>query len=63
MKSVVDRVAHRFPVAVDVVDISTDSDLEASYGVDIPVLLIDGKKAAKYRISEDQLLKMLRARS
>ena len=32
------------------------------YGLEIPVLLIDGKKAAKYRVSEEELLRMVDAR-
>jgi hypothetical protein len=62
MKAVVERVARVIPVTIETVDISTDPQLEANYGVEIPVLFIDGKKAAKYRVSEDQLVRMLRAR-
>ena len=32
------------------------------YGVEIPVLMVDGKKAAKYRISEAELRRVLLAR-
>ena len=61
MKAVVARVIQGMetPVTIDEVDISTDADLEARYGVEIPVLLIDGRKAAKYRIREDALRRML----
>jgi hypothetical protein len=43
------------------VDISTDADLETRYGLEIPVLVVNGKKAAKYRINEDALARILRA--
>ena len=61
MKAVVDRVARESapPPSIEVVDISTDPDLEARYGVEIPVLMVNGKKAAKYRIAEDALRRML----
>ena len=29
------------------------------YGLEIPVLMIDGKKMAKYRVSEEELRRML----
>lgn len=65
MKAVVARVVRGLetPVTIDEVDISTDADLEARYGLEIPVLLIDGRKAAKYRITEDALRRMLSDRA
>ena len=66
MKAVVERVARSLSpavsVTVDVVDISADPQLEARYGVDIPVLLIAGTKAAKHRVSEDELRRIIRGR-
>jgi thiol-disulfide isomerase/thioredoxin len=64
MKAVVQRVARSAepPIAVEEIDISTDADLEARYGLEIPVLLVDGRKAAKYRVTEGELARMLRAR-
>lgn len=55
MKRVIDAVAARVPLTVEIVDISTDPTLTERYGIEIPVLLIDGKKAAKYRVSEKEL--------
>jgi hypothetical protein len=62
MKAVIERVARTIPLALDVVDISTDADLESRYGLEIPVLLIDGKKAAKIRVSELELTRVLKGR-
>lgn len=64
MKTVVQRVTRssETPVRIDEVDISTDPDLQARYGVEIPVLLVDGRRTAKYRISEEQLTRILAAR-
>ena len=61
MKAIVQRVVRGAPepIAIDEIDISTDADLEARYGLEIPVLLVDGKKAAKYRIAEDALRRLL----
>jgi hypothetical protein len=64
MKEVVQRVARAAvaPITVEEIDISGDPDLEARYGVEIPVLLIDGRKAAKYRVSEGELTRLLTSR-
>jgi thiol-disulfide isomerase/thioredoxin len=64
MKAVVQRVARSTPrpIAIEEIDISADPELEARYGVDIPVLLMDGKKIAKYRVTEDELRRILASR-
>ena len=61
MKAVVERVARSStPVpTIEIIDISSDPELEALYGLEIPVLLVNGKKAAKYRVTEDTLRRML----
>jgi glutaredoxin len=62
MKAVVDLVARRVPLTVDIIDISSDPRLEARHGLEIPVLLVNGRKAAKHRVTEDELRRILRAR-
>ncbi len=61
MEALVERVAPTLgePAAIEVVDISSDADLESRYGLEIPVLLVDGRKAAKYRIAEEDLRRLL----
>ena len=65
MKAIVRRVAdaEKPPLAVEEIDISTDADLEARYGLEIPVLLVDGRKVAKYRVTEADVRRMLAARA
>jgi hypothetical protein len=65
MKGVVQRVigAAEVPATVEEIDISTDAHLEERYGLEIPVLLIDGRKAAKYRVTEAELTRILRERA
>jgi len=65
MKAVVQRASQAVdaPIAIEEIDISTDPELEARYGLEIPVLLMDGKKAAKYRVAEGDLTRMLRDRT
>ena len=59
MKTVVAKVAGRFGVDVEEVDISADPDLMQQYGEQIPVLMWEGKKIAKYRISEADLIRRI----
>lgn len=67
MKTVVERVIaeanHKGSpdATLEIVDISSDAQLDARYGLEIPVLMIDGKKAAKYRVNEGDLERRLRA--
>jgi glutaredoxin len=65
MKAVVKQVVRGVDggASINEVDISSDPALEALYGLEIPVLMIDGKKAAKYRVTEDALKRMLAGRS
>ena len=64
MKAIVERAAPAAgaTVRIDEIDISTDAVLEARYGLDIPVLLLDGRKVAKYRVTEEELTRILAAR-
>jgi hypothetical protein len=65
MKAVVERAVRTSDLAVSIedIDISGDPDLEARYGIEVPVLMIDGKKAAKYRVSEWDVRRMLASRT
>jgi hypothetical protein len=63
MKAAVARVAKTAAVQVEEIDISNDADLEERYGLEIPVLLVDGKKAAKYRIGDEELRRIVQGRS
>jgi glutaredoxin len=63
MKAVIARVAQTTPLQLEEIDISTSSELEDRYGLEIPVLLVAGKKAAKYRIGEEELRKILAGRA
>ena len=62
MKAVIQRASRAVDASITLeeIDISTDPELEARYGLEIPVLLVDGKKAAKYRVIEGELTRMLR---
>jgi glutaredoxin-like protein DUF836 len=61
MKAVVQRIVRteHVPITVEEIDISTDPELEARYGLEIPVLLVDGRRVAKYRIDERALKRII----
>jgi len=63
MKVIVERVVRDTRVAAQIqeIDIANDPDLEARYALEIPVLLVNGKKAAKYRVTEEELRRRLQA--
>jgi hypothetical protein len=45
--------------ALEVVDISRDPQLEALYGREIPVILLDGREIARHVVRERKLLELL----
>ena len=51
MKATVARAGRSMPLSLEDIDISADPALEARYGL--------GKKVAKFRIGEQQLLRLL----
>jgi glutaredoxin len=63
MKEVIRRVAQSIPLQLEEIDISTSRELEARYGLEIPVLMVGGKKAAKYRLREEELRRILAGRA
>jgi hypothetical protein len=63
MTETAERVVKALGVAarIDEVSIAGEPELEARYGAEIPVLLVNGRKAAKYRVSEEALTRILTA--
>ena len=63
MKATLKRVlSGRAEISVEEIDISNDAELLDRYGLEIPVLMIDGRKVAKYRVTEAELAKMIEGR-
>ena len=63
MKAIVHRVLDRDGhTSIEEIDISNDPVLLDRYGLEIPVLMIDGTKVAKYRVSEAELRGMASGR-
>jgi Glutaredoxin-like domain (DUF836) len=62
MKGVINRVQAGHLFELREVDISGDPELERRYGTDVPVLELDGRKIAKYRIDEKSLRRAVQVR-
>ena len=61
MSAVVLRAAADLPVRIESIDVDLDAELAGHYGEGIPVLLVNGRKFAKFRVSEARLrFKLLR---
>ena len=60
MKTIVRSVLRgRADVSLEEIDISNDLALLERYGLEIPVLMIDGRKVAKYRVTEAEVLRRI----
>jgi glutaredoxin len=55
MKSTLSRVAGRVPFALEEIDVDTSPALQEKYGNEVPVLIINGRKAFKYRLTAKEL--------
>ena len=61
MIAVVEEVIAGQPVRLEVRDIDADEALRARYDHEVPVLLIDGRLAFKYRVGAGELRRRLGA--
>ena len=61
MHEQLERVRTESPFELAVIDVDTDSSLVEAYGQEVPVVLFDGKKIAKYHLDEDMLRRRLSA--
>lgn len=61
MKAVVLDVRREIPFALEIVQIESDPALAATYGSQVPVLVIDGRRAFKYRVDAPALRRRLAA--
>ncbi len=55
MEKILDQVAPRFSAAIERVEIDGDAELEARFGLEVPVLFVNGRKAFKYRCTAREL--------
>ena len=63
MKAVAAEVGREIPHRLEEIDISTDPMLERRYGLQIPVLLVNGRKAFQFRVTPSELRERLQRES
>ncbi len=59
-RTVLERVRRRHDFALREINIETNPELERLYGTEIPVIMINGNKAYKYRVDEADFEKKVR---
>jgi glutaredoxin len=59
-KVVIDRVRRKYGFELRLINVETDPALEASYGMEIPVVVINGNKAFKYHVDEAEFEKKVK---
>ena len=62
-KHVLESARRRARFDLDEVDVDGDADLRRVYNDEVPVIAINGRKAFKYRVTEQEFLKKLEARA
>ena len=64
MREVIEGAREKQPFELVVIDLDAEATEEkrAAYTLEVPVLEIDGRKVAKYRVDEARLLRLLRDR-
>ena len=60
VKDTLDKVRAEQPFELEIFDIDADPELKKLYDWEVPVVLVDGKKWAKYRVDADALRRRLR---
>ncbi len=61
-RDVIEEVRRHYPFELEIINIETDPALEAAYGTEIPVVMINGNKAFKYRVDESEFARKVKRR-
>jgi Glutaredoxin-like domain (DUF836) len=61
MAAVIEQVAPQFAAEVETRDVDADPALLARFDAEVPVLLIEGRKAFKYRVAAADLVRQLQS--
>jgi|TARA_B100001964_G_scaffold214160_1_gene251564 glutaredoxin len=62
LKAQLDSLDARVALDVKIVDITTDASLEEDFRLEVPVLFVDGRKAAVGKIEDAELVRILEDR-
>jgi hypothetical protein len=61
MKAQLDDIRKNNPFDLEILDIDKDPALRQQYDWEVPVLVVEGEKIAKYRLDPNMLLRRLAA--
>jgi len=59
--ALLEKARQRFPLSIEIIDVDTDPDLVARYGLEVPVVVIEGRVRFRGRINAVLLNRELRA--
>jgi glutaredoxin len=59
MKAIIREVALKVPIELEEIDVDTSTEFGKKFGHEVPVLFVDGRKAFKYRVTENALARRL----
>jgi hypothetical protein len=59
MKAELDDIRENNPFDFSIFDIDKDPELRSLYHTEVPVLVVEGEKIAKYRLDRNMLLRRL----
>jgi glutaredoxin len=59
VKESLDKLSRRGGFIWREIDVDTDDDLRRKYNDEVPVVFIDGRKAFKYKMNEQEFLRKL----
>jgi thiol-disulfide isomerase/thioredoxin len=61
MKRTVERVVDKTGAAARIreINVESDPDLEARYGIEVPVLVVNERKVAKFRVTDEAVARIV----
>jgi glutaredoxin len=62
-RAVLETAAQRYAMHIQTVDVDTDAALAARYGLEVPVVMIDGRLRFRGRVNPVLLERLMRKRS
>jgi hypothetical protein len=61
-RATLESAGQRFPLVLTIADVDSDPDLVARYGLEVPVVLVDGRLRFRGRVNPMLLDRLLRKR-
>jgi len=59
-RAVIEEFRGKFPMELRTINVETNADLETRYGMDIPVVFMNGHEAFRHRVNPDELERKLK---